>query len=202
MEDGASLDQKMDLMLKMIFDLKKTLSGTVRQLEMVTVKVESHENRIGDLEKKLGETVKKLQEVQVTSNSREQSSTAHAMVHFLNNISNALNEKKHTVAIFCDLRKAFDTVNHDILLKKLFKMGIRGVELHWFRDYLSNRKQFVFLDGKSSSLLDILIGVPQGSILGPLLFLLYINDLPLCTELMLILFADDTTLSASGDDLN
>jgi hypothetical protein len=133
---------------------------------------------------------------------RKSHSTAHAMVHFLNNISNALNEKKHTVAIFCDLRKAFDTVNHDILLKKLFKMGIRGVELHWFRDYLSNRKQFVFLDGKSSSLLDILIGVPQGSILGPLLFLLYINDLPLCTELMLILFADDTTLSASGDDLN
>jgi len=70
---GASLDQKMDLMLKMIFDLKKTLAGTVKQLEMVTVKVESHENRIGDLEKKLGETVKKLQEVQVTSNFREQS---------------------------------------------------------------------------------------------------------------------------------
>ena len=61
---------------------------------------------------------------------RKSHSTAHAMVHFLNNISNALNEKKHTVAIFCDLRKAFDTVNHDILLKKLFKMGIRGVELH------------------------------------------------------------------------
>jgi hypothetical protein len=101
--------------------------------------------------------------------------------------------KKHTVAIYCDLRKAFDTVNHDILLIKLFKkMGIRGIELHWFRDYLSNRKQFVFLDGQSSSLLDILIGVPQGSIL----------DLPLCTELMLILFADDTTLSASGEDLN
>ncbi len=69
---GVSLDQKMDLMLKMIFDLKKTLAGSVKQLEMVTVKVESHENRIGDIEKKLGETVKKLQEVQVTSNSREQ----------------------------------------------------------------------------------------------------------------------------------
>jgi hypothetical protein len=80
-------------------------------------------------------------------------------------------------------------------------MGIRGIELDWFRDYLSNRKQFVFLDGKSSALSDILIGVPQGSILGPLLFLLYINDLPLCTELNSILFADDTTLSASGDDL-
>jgi hypothetical protein len=93
------------------------------------------------------------------------------MVHFLNNISKALNEKKHTIAIFCDLRKVFDTVNHDILLKKLFKMGIGGIELDWFRDYLSNGKQFNFHYGKSSSLLDILIGVPQGSILGPLLFL-------------------------------
>jgi hypothetical protein len=132
---------------------------------------------------------------------RSSHSTAHAMVHFLNNISKALNEKKHIIAIFCDLRKAFDTVDHDILLKKLYKMGIRGIELDWFKDYLNNRKQFVFLDGKSSSLLNILTGVPQGSILGPLLFLLYINDLPLCSDLMSILFADDTTLSAAGDDL-
>jgi len=124
------------------------------------------------------------------------------MVHFLNNISKALNEKKHTIAIFCDLRKAFDTVDHDILLKKLHKMGVRGVDHAWFKDYLTNRKQFVFLDGKSSSLLDILIGVPQGSILGPLLFLQYINDLPMCSDLMSILFADDTTLSAAGDDLS
>jgi hypothetical protein len=88
------------------------------------------------------------------------------------------------------------------LLSELYKMGVRGVELAWFKDYLTNRKQFVFLEGKSSSLLDILIGVPQGSILGPLLFLLYINDLPMCSDLMSILFADDTTLSAAGDDLS
>ena len=83
----------------------------------------------------------------------------------------------------------------------MYKMGIRDTELAWFKDYLSNRKQFVFIDGNSSSLLDILLGVPQGSILGPLLFLLYINDLPLCSTLLSILFADDTTLSASGEDL-
>jgi hypothetical protein len=119
----------------------------------------------------------------------------------MNSISQAINAKKHTIAIFCDLRKAFDTVDHSILLKKMYKMGIRDTELAWFKDYLSNRKQFVFIDGNSSSLLDILLGVPQGSILGPLLFLLYINDLPLCSTLLSILFADDTTLSAAGEDL-
>ncbi len=132
---------------------------------------------------------------------RKSHSTSHAMVHFMNSISQAINAKKHTIAIFCDLRKAFDTVDHPILLKKMYKMGIRDTELAWFKDYLSNRKQFVFIDGNSSSLLDILLGVPQGSILGPLLFLLYINDLPLCSTLLSILFADDTTLSASGEDL-
>lgn len=96
---------------------------------------------------------------------RKSHSTAHSMVHFLNQISLALNAKKHTIAIFCDLRKAFDTVNHDILFKKLHKIGIRGTELGWFKDYLRNRRQFVFIEGKASSLLEILIGVPQGSIL-------------------------------------
>jgi hypothetical protein len=82
---------------------------------------------------------------------RKSHSTVHAMVHFLNNISCNLNAKKHTVAIFCDLRKAFDTVDHSILLKKMYKMGIRNTELAWFKNYLSERKQFVSLDGKASS---------------------------------------------------
>ncbi len=83
----------------------------------------------------------------------------------------------------------------------MHKMGIRGVELDWFKNYLSNRKQFVYLNGKSSSLLEILLGVPQGSILGPILFLIYINDLPLSTLLKSLLFADDTALLASGSIL-
>ncbi len=120
------------------------------------------------------------------------------MVLFDNFITDALNNKKYALAIFCDLRKAFETVNHDILLNKLQMMGVRENELDWFKNYLSGRKQFVFIDGKCSSLRDIMLGVPQGSILGPLLFLIYINDLPSCTSLFSLLFADDTNLLAQA----
>ena len=78
------------------------------------------------------------------------------------------------------------------------KIGIRGTTLEWFRSYLSNRKQFVVIDGISSDLIDVTIG----SILGPILFLIYINDLPLCTALFSRLFADDTTLSACSDNID
>jgi retron-type reverse transcriptase len=124
------------------------------------------------------------------------------MVKFMNYVNTALNNKEHAIAIFCDLRKAFDTVDHKILLSKMSKLGIKGVELQWFRSYLTDRKQFVSINGKSSNLRDILIGVPQGSILGPLLFLIYINDLPLASSLYTLLFADDTTLVKSHSDFN
>ena len=133
---------------------------------------------------------------------RKKHATVHPLVHFLNFVSSSLDRKEHSVAIFCDLRKAFDTVDHKILLNKLGRMGIRGVELAWFQDYLSNRKQIVHINGSNSFLQNILIGVPQGSILGPLLFLIYINDLPLCSELLALLFADDTTLLLSDPDLD
>ena len=132
---------------------------------------------------------------------RKNHSTVHPLTKFLNFIAKANNAKEHTVAIFCDLKKAFDTCDHKILLHKLHKIGVRGLELSWFQNYLSDRKQFVCIDGKCSNLLDILIGVPQGSILGPLLFLIYINDLPLCSLLFTLLFADDTTLMASNKNL-
>ena len=90
-------------------------------------------------------------------------------------------------------KKAFDTVNFDILLQKLQQYGFRDVSLEWFRNYLTDRKQFVYINGVKSEEKIIKCGVPQGSVLGPLLFLLYINDLPKCTDFFTLLFADDTT---------
>ena len=124
------------------------------------------------------------------------------MINLTEQLFNDLNDKNHILGVFVDLRKAFDTVNHLILLRKLEEIGIRGVSLEFFRSYLSNRQQFVHLNGIDSSLKKISIGVPQGSILGPILFLIYINDLPdISSNLNFTLFADDTTVTLSGEDL-
>jgi hypothetical protein len=133
---------------------------------------------------------------------RPKHSTSHPMLDILNKASNALNNKKHMLIIFCDLKKAFDTCDVDVLLRKLGRLGVGGRELDWFKSYLSDRTQFVSIDGHNSILLQILTGVPQGSILGPLLFLIYINDLPGCSEFLSKLFADDTALLLCDDDLD
>ena len=124
-----------------------------------------------------------------------------AALDICNYIINGFDNNEHTLGIFLDLSKAFDTVDHTILLYKLYNYGIRGIAHNWFRNYLSNRKQYVRINNCSSSLGDISCGVPQGSILGPLLFLLYINDLPNCSNnLHFCLFADDTSILFKTND--
>ena len=133
---------------------------------------------------------------------RKAHSTYMALILLLDNLNTALDKGEYAVGIFLDFQKAFDTVDHHILLKKLEHYGIRGVPLTWFTSYLSNREQYVMYDGALSSKKVISCGVPQGSILGPLLFLLYINDLAGVSKLFLtILFADDTNLFCTGKDI-
>ena len=126
---------------------------------------------------------------------RKNHSTSLALIHLYDKISTAIDNREYTVGIFLDLSKSFDTVNHEIMLAKLEHYGVRGNSLQWFKSYLSNREQFVKFNGHCSSTKRIVCGVPQGSILGPLLFLLYINDLCEASDaLEFILFADDTNV--------
>ena len=128
-------------------------------------------------------------------------STSDAILELIESILNSYNENEFLSAAFCDLTKAFDCVQHDILLKKLKYYGFDRTSIDLINSYLSNRTQAVSGIGDVSYELEMTVGVPQGSILGPVLFLIFINDLPLCTSANFVLFADDTTFTNSGDNL-
>ena len=126
---------------------------------------------------------------------RKGHSCEFAAMEVTDKIFQSLDKKKLPIALFLDFSKAFDTINHSILLNKLKHYGINGTALKWFSSYLTNRKQFVLYKGKMSKETTITTGVPQGSILGPLLFIIYINDIAKITnKFKFTIYADDTTL--------
>ena len=127
-------------------------------------------------------------------------STVNQLVDIYNTFCKALDEGKEVRAIFCDVSKAFDRVWHKGLLYKLQTIGISGPLLAWFKDYLDNRRQRVVLPGAVSGWTSLKAGVPQGSILGPLLFLVYINDIVEDIHSTIRLFADDTSLYIIVED--
>ena len=130
-------------------------------------------------------------------------STIHPIIHLLNHCSEATNKPNpdYTLAIFCDLSKAFDVIDHRILLQKLSAYGIRGLVNKWFASYLTDRCQYVHFETNSSSRQVISCGVPQGSILGPLLYLIFVNDIHKSCDSNILSFADDTTLYLSHSDI-
>ena len=129
-------------------------------------------------------------------------SVESALLNFTNSVLASFDQKHFTLGIFLDLSKAFDTVDHSILLQKLDHYGIRYQMNDWFKSYLTNRTQFVSFKKCNSSITQILFGVPQGSILGPFLFLIFINDFVHCSSnIKFTLFADDTNIHLAGPDI-
>ena len=129
-------------------------------------------------------------------------SAEHAILQLVNQITEAFSQRKYNLEIFLDLSKEFDTVNHNILLEKLKAYGIQSENLKWFRSYLSNRKEFILYGEFKTEMKIVKCGVPQGSILEPSLFLIFVNDLSHSTKVLdTVLFADDKNLFSSDNNI-
>ena len=134
---------------------------------------------------------------------RHRRSCEHALLAAKNEILASLTKKQTALLLLIDFSKAFDMVDHDILLDKLYHYGVRGVAHKWFKSYLTNRKQYVNIKGHKSTTKELKYSVPQGSILGPLLFIIYINDIPNIHKIAkFILYADDANIIINGANIH
>ena len=133
---------------------------------------------------------------------RRSHSCQDLLLKIMDYVAKAMHENKFVITCYIDLKKAFDTCNWQILFRKLEHYGLDNSAIRWFQSYLSERKMFTRVGDSDSELMEILCGVPQGSILGPLLFLIYIGDLPYNTELFTALYADDTSFANSHKDID
>ena len=134
---------------------------------------------------------------------RENLSTCDAVLNLVSYIYDAFDEGKMVIGASLDLARAFDSINRDILIRKLESYGVQGVALTWVRSYLNSRKQFVNFNGTHSSMKGVDYGVIQGSISGPVMFIIFINDIVRCTDLVeLVMYADDTTVYLKSDNVS
>ena len=133
---------------------------------------------------------------------REGHSTTLAITHLFENLLHFKDNDDIACSVFLDVAKAFDSVNHEILLDKLEHYGVRGISIKLLKSYLTNRKQYVYMNGSTSKLISIDTGVPQGSVLGPFLFLVYVNDLVNCSNFNTVLYADDTVLTMPSNTVS